>query len=1067
MRKNTILGNLNELELWIYQNISPVLSINFWSSSLVALAFLLFLSLALQAQIVSNKATRSIDIEINEVTRPDVTVSPTGDFLVFTALGHLYRVPTTGGEAVQLTFGPYFDSDPSISPDGGQIAFASDRRGEYNGNIFILDLATNEIQQLTEEFWAARPVWSPDGLSIAYISYEHVGLWAEYEFVAENGVMTNVKQISANGGTVTRITDSPGLIRSVFFLSDGRIAWPRVVSGEGETLTHDLGTHTSMGNSRTIIEIGKKGAESLAVVAGVVDRVIATANGNGLIVRRYKIPASGYLIPQEEDIAYISLNGSDERSIIDLTNPQPTPGFGLTDNKVFIGHAGKLWSIDRVNGERKVVEFTAVAKMDILPRSKPITYNPDKDIRKQPTSILDPRLSPDGKDLVFTAAGYLWVQAMNGGEAKRLFPDGGFQWGAAVFSPDGKKLAYQHSEENVQHLRMVNLENGTWQDLHTTDRTGRFEPSWGTDSKQVIYVNFKSMLPSIWSIDIETKKQNNILGLPPRWMPQPQVCACPHASDSDEAKGKGSVPSVDDQYLYFTKLNQVYRRLLNEDKLAEPITDFKEGHLANGTVSPNGKWLAFRRNEEIWVAPLGQIPVTDEEAEKLTDDGGLNFSFAQDSRALIYATGNKVWKLAIEGGTPKEISVNINYPSQSKPSLLIKNVRVLDFTTSGFTEPTSILVEAGRIKTIGTQISSEHVKVLDAKGRYAIPGLWDSHVHTATPIHFNPARDVSNMSANIAYGVTSVRDMGSDITLVKAWTDRRTAFGDPVPRIFSAGAMVESVDNFFHGGSMFVHDDESARKVVVKEKTDGACGIKSYFTLTWPLHRSIADEAQKIEIPVYAHGLIFRETVMGPVLGRTSVEHQPSPIRLYSDVLKLMAATETKWCPTVAPIGGNGILFAQQPHLLSDPKLRAFTSQSDYALAQEVELFKGLDPELIGRSYKELMVSMNLGHKLGVSFLAGTDALNPNVFYGHGLHMELRHIAQSGIPLIDILRIATLDAAKTVGADNHLGSIETGKLADIVILDKNPLENIENTMDIWHVLLEGKIFSNGAETVEN
>ena len=139
-----------------------------------------------------------------------VAVSPTGDSLVFTALGHLFRLPTNGGKARQLTFGPWFDSDPAISPDGRSVVFASDRDGESNGNLFLLDLESGNLRQLTHEHWAARPVWSPDGTHISYLSYLAKGLWAEYEFVAPDGVLAEVRRVAVSGEGVETVTAGPG-----------------------------------------------------------------------------------------------------------------------------------------------------------------------------------------------------------------------------------------------------------------------------------------------------------------------------------------------------------------------------------------------------------------------------------------------------------------------------------------------------------------------------------------------------------------------------------------------------------------------------------------------------------------------------------------------------------------------------------------------------------------------------------------------------------------------------------------------------------------------------------------
>ncbi len=111
---------------------------------------------------------RTIEIETTEVTAPDVAITPDGESLIFTLLGHLFRLPVEGGDAEQITFGPYYDARPAVSPDGALVAFQSDCDGS-EGNIFVLELATGEITQLTDEPWADSPSWAPDGQSVIYL----------------------------------------------------------------------------------------------------------------------------------------------------------------------------------------------------------------------------------------------------------------------------------------------------------------------------------------------------------------------------------------------------------------------------------------------------------------------------------------------------------------------------------------------------------------------------------------------------------------------------------------------------------------------------------------------------------------------------------------------------------------------------------------------------------------------------------------------------------------------------------------------------------------------------------
>ncbi len=146
-------------------------------------------------------ADRSIEFETTEVTAADVALSPDSQWLIFTMLGHLFRLPVEGGTAEQLTFGPYYDTDPEVSPDGVHAAFISDRDGSA-GNVFVLNLRTREIHQATHEAWAARPAWRPDGQAIAYLRLTRAvqdRVTAPW-FAVPDTVPSTVHEVSLSGG---------------------------------------------------------------------------------------------------------------------------------------------------------------------------------------------------------------------------------------------------------------------------------------------------------------------------------------------------------------------------------------------------------------------------------------------------------------------------------------------------------------------------------------------------------------------------------------------------------------------------------------------------------------------------------------------------------------------------------------------------------------------------------------------------------------------------------------------------------------------------------------------------
>ena len=221
---------------------------------------------------------RTIEIETTEVTAPDVAITPDGESLIFTLLGHLFRLPVEGGDAEPLTFGPYYDTRPAVSPDGRLVAFQSDRDGS-EGNIFLLELATGEITQLTHEPWADAPSWAPDGQTVVYLR-----LVREAWNASDEGPNRNprrppppamVRRVRMNGSEIETLRADVSEVRSPFHFPDGRVGWAVV-----ERDTASLGTTTQ------IEVMDADGTTSvLHTLDGVADAIVAS--DDELFVRRY------------------------------------------------------------------------------------------------------------------------------------------------------------------------------------------------------------------------------------------------------------------------------------------------------------------------------------------------------------------------------------------------------------------------------------------------------------------------------------------------------------------------------------------------------------------------------------------------------------------------------------------------------------------------------------------------------------------------------------------------------------------------------------------------------------
>jgi imidazolonepropionase-like amidohydrolase len=949
---------------------------------------------------------RTIEFETTQVTEADVAISPDGEWLIFTILGHLFRLPVEGGDAEQLTFGPYYDTDPVFSPDGKRVAFVSDRDGS-DGNVFVLELATGQITQVTHEPWAARPIWSPDGQAIVYLRVVPEGPVAWWPAL--------LRRVAVDGQNPESLSAEPRIFRSVFYLPDGRLGW---AVAEPDT---------QWGATTRIEAMSPDGSIStLRTLLGYVAPVVPTRLGDGLYYRRL---LGSFYNPLRQDLVFLELPDGAERPIGPAQGFRLIPiadmsRFGLdAENKsLYLEDAGRLWKILLPSGRREYIPFRARTKMEIqdpvpAPKWTPAAAAP----AAPPRHILHPRLSPDGRTLVFHAAGFLWEQPLDRGPAKRLLEGTAFEdWPA--FSPDGRQLAFVHSEYGKQEVRVLDLKS---QQMRTVASGRSFSGlSWSTDGQRVIFAE-GSPPPSRWMIvvaSIEGNKKENLLDAS-GWFPRPHF-------------------STDGHFLYYSAEGKFYRLLLREKAKPELVAELAL-HLSNGLVSRDRKWLAFGRNAEIWVAQLGTEPVKEEDVRQLSLEGGHNFAFTSDGSAVIYSAGIRVWRHPVAGGEREEIPIRLELPRPVPPPVLLLRVRVLDFKVGGFGLETSLYIEQGRIRWVGSErgrtLPPETV-IVDADGRFAIPGLFDMHVHV------RPRLGVFH-EAFLAYGVTSVRVPGGWGPWLNSLVDRSEATNLPVPRYFWANFFIHRRGSDV---SLQIANEADGQTYVRRSKGRGAHFIKIYPSFPWPLQRAVAEEARRLGLPIATHGMSVEQITKSIQLGYAFLEHLGAT-RFHDDVIQMLALAGTRWDPTLSAAGGTQLLLRDEPERLEDAKFRAFVPE----WCVDEGWARGADTVLLRGAWIEMLRRIRAAQRHGLKPLAGTDY---GCFYGPSLHWELEYFVQAGFSTLEVLRLATQEAAAAMGADEELGTLEPGKLADIVLLDKNPLDDIRNTQSIWRVLKGGWVF---------
>jgi imidazolonepropionase-like amidohydrolase len=472
---------------------------------------------------------------------------------------------------------------------------------------------------------------------------------------------------------------------------------------------------------------------------------------------------------------------------------------------------------------------------------------------------------------------------------------------------------------------------------------------------------------------------------------------------------------------------------------AERLVAVLPFHLSNIQISPRLEWIGFRRNSELWIAPLESdvAEISEESAVKISDEGGRSFRFSGDD-AVIYAEGGEVWEYDLPSAARRRIPVRLGTEATQASPLLIDRVRLLDFEAGGFTEERSILIRDGRIERTGGEATFElppEVERLDAEGRFAIPGLIEPHIHSEAPWWLLSV----DQRAYIAHGITTVRDVGEPLHWVKPLAQRSVLTGAPIPRYLFTGEYLylyvpgTESENLGYAHSMLVYDEETIRNSIRELKARGAHAIKAYASLPMNLHRAAADEARVQGLPVVAHGGNVKEMVRAIGLGYRFAEHIGSASRFYDDVHLLLAATGTYWTPTLSIMGGTMALFLPQDVMKTD-RGRFFQWLHETQLA-----------DLAG------------GRERSVNLLIATD--NPETgAVGRSYHGEMQAFGLAGFTPLEVLDMATRRAASALGIGRSLGSLDPGKLADLVILNENPLDDITNTRGIWRVVKAGWVF---------
>jgi imidazolonepropionase-like amidohydrolase/Tol biopolymer transport system component len=1004
-----------------------------------------------------------VEFDTNEGTWINLDVSPDDSWVVFELLGDIYRMSIEGGTAELLSGGVSWEQQPRYSPDGATIAFISDRGGI--DNIWLMDADGTNRRQLTElkQFLPTGPYWTPDGEYI--VVKRHVKntrslgggeIWL-YHVRGGSGV-TLVDRLSYTSDQNEPSVSPDG--RYVYYDFTGPFDYNRDVHdgifqiNRFDRETGDIAPVTR-GPGGGIRPMPSPDGRSLAFIRRVGTNTV-------LFVRDL---ASG-----EERPVFDGLD-KDQMETWTVHGAYPTYDWTADSRRIVISFDGGIHSLDLATGTPAEIPFSASVSQRVTDALH-FDYPIEDSFRSR--MIRWPTFTSDGERVVFQAVGHIYQMMLPDGEPTWDEEEGGAVWKVRlpsvgrtasperltsapnqysnpVFSPDGERIAYLAGSGRIN--RGADLGSEFYLEIRWIDAGGGESHLVTTTSNR----GSNSRMPRIsWSADGQRLLYH-------------------------ESGGAGT-------YLTSIELDGNAERHLMENQRADEIVP-----------SPDGRWVAFKELHNVYVAPLpkaGGEPLSLEGSsssvpvKKLTRYGGDWIAWSADSRSVSYVLGPTVYRHdldeifadddeedddadeddedegededddedddegnAIPDGDVFDIRLMID---RARPTgtVALTGARIITLVGDEVIEDGTIVVDGSRIVAVGAtgQVRvPQGARTVDVNGKTIIPGLVDAHAHMGySSLDINPERSWQYY-ANLAYGITSTLDPSASTQAVFAQGEMVAAGLLVGPRIYSTGFILYGAEN---SQKAVINSLDDARYHIRRLKAQGATAVKSYNQLRRDVRQWIIEAAREEGILVVPEGGSMYQQNMTMVLdGHTGIEHAIPIAPLRRDALQLIGNSGTGYTPTLI-VGYGGIwgenYWYWRDDVFANQRLLRFTPSG---ILDSRARRRMMVPEDEWGHFELARTAKDVADAGGRVQLGAHGQLQ-----GLGAHWELWMLEQGGMTPMEALSAATLWGAEYIGLGQDVGSLEPGKLADLVVLDANPLDDIENTARVHMVMKNGFLY---------
>jgi Tol biopolymer transport system component/imidazolonepropionase-like amidohydrolase len=972
------------------------------------------------AQTSANHPLETIAIRVSEGTDLGFDLSTNGRSIVFDLLGQLWLVPARGGKARPITDAvrdTAEDLDPSFAPDGRRVVF----RGERNGRtgLWLLNLDSGGLSQLTQlsdpEGYDRDAAWSSDGRVIAFAH-------AVPPDSAGSRWRSAIMLLDVASGTTREL--------SIAGIPNSQLREPVWVRGGREIAFVARNSPNERGGRVWIV--AAPGGQAIPVTADSVQALAPAFTADGRRIAYFAPDSAGRMQVWVQEMAGGGIAASSPIRVTNHTDVTTNRIRWVADGSALLYSAnGRLWNVSASGGQPSEIRFTAELSLTRPRRALPPARFPKPGHQEPARGFMGLALSPDGRRIGVLALGKLWIIPV--GESPRAVADVPFEATSLAWSPDGTEVAWSAGVADQEDLFAADLTTGATRRI--TALPGREAyPAYSPDGRYLAFVHSQNdgvlRVVDAKASNVADIKQTRDLGsIGLNWTSTPQW-----SPESD-----GLLVSSEQN------LNQPGRAtFVPLSGQRQAVTHFPGAPIFLHWTPQHT--IVFVRHDRLWQAPFEHTGMLSD-PKPIGTDAALYASSSRDGTLLFVSDGGL--RLRSTDGREQRIGWPISYTPPIAEPMLIRNVRIVDGTGGPMTAPRDILVERGRIAQIapagGLSTSSAHV--LDAAGRVVIPGLMDLHAHTYRP---------DLLPGFLYFGVTTVRDQGSSMAPLVAYADAIAAGVLPGPRVGYGG---------FQFYSDWPFDEEQGRgiepeadpghigRAVDLAEAFGAQHIKTRTFRRWDINARMIAEAHRRGMRATGHCSHLLPLVAA---GMDAKEHiglceSRGNTYMYDDLIQLFRVADIGVVPTMAYFE-FAVRLSERPGLLDeDVDLAPFLpARENFGWMLNMTAVKRQQWIQDAEHSREATAKL---WRAGVTIGTGTDIWQIPI----GVHMELEQLVAAGLTPAQAIRAGTGAAARILGAEKDLGTIEVGKWADLVLLDADPLADIRNTRRIWQVVQNGRL----------